>query len=97
MAFKTATKMHVGEKPGMRSKGVVLTDLKTSLLFFGQESYYASFIRGQTGRKKTEGKKTEQCFLVLTDSMSSLKTACWAQRTGSLCYSYVLVSLIARV
>ena len=34
MAFKNATKMHVSEKPGMRSKGVVLTDCKTSLVFF---------------------------------------------------------------
>ena len=59
MAFKTATEMHVGEKPGMRSKGVVLTDLKTSLPFFGQESYYASFIRGQTGRKKTDRRKKD--------------------------------------
>ena len=59
MAFKNATKMHVSEKPGMRSKGVVLTDCKTSLVFFffGQESYYASFIRGQTGRKKTDRKE----------------------------------------
>lgn len=51
----------------------------------------------QEEKRQTEGKKTEQCFLVLTDSMSSLKTACWAQRTGSLCYSYVLVSLITCV
>ena len=65
MAFKNATKMHVGEKPGMRSKGVVLTDrIRLRCFFFGQESYYASFIRGQTGRKKTDRKekKTEQRF-----------------------------------
>lgn len=32
--LQNATKLHVSEKPGMRSKGVVLTDHKTLLLFF---------------------------------------------------------------
>ena len=65
MAFKNATKMHVSEKPGMRSKGVVLTDCKTSLVFFFWPGVLLCILHQGTDRKKKDrqkGKKTEQRF-----------------------------------
>lgn len=59
-------------KAWYEKQGIFLTNHKI-LSLFARSAYYTALIGGQTGKKEKEWRK--QCFLVLTESVSSLKTA----------------------